>query len=167
MPSTYKSEKPAQAARDDSSGSRQSAREPREVYRSQQNLYGKNNVWNTHTEDFTPRHTKYAPKSGRIMLYGYLAEGVVDWDDIVVKQILPPSAGLVKGEKRHSQASKVTLKEMEEDDRRGQRVSRRTSPGSQDPIEDPARRGSARSSPVTSVRRSRCTCRRASRGQRR
>ena len=56
----------------------------REVYRSQQNLKGPKNVWNTQTEDFTPGHTKYTPRWGRVMLYGYLGAGVVEFDDVVV-----------------------------------------------------------------------------------
>lgn len=90
----------------------------REVYRCQMNLKGPTNTWNTHTEDFTPRHTKYAPKWGRVMLYAYLGAGQVDFDDVVVKQIVPPSNGGAAKEPRHSAASKVTVKEMEEDERR-------------------------------------------------
>lgn len=64
--------------------------EKREVYRSQQNLKGPSNNWNTQTEDFTPKHTQYEPRFGRVMLYGYLREGMLDWDDVVVKKIAPP-----------------------------------------------------------------------------
>ncbi len=49
----------------------------REVYRCQMKLSGPKNSWNTHTEDFTPRHTQYSPKWGRVMLYAYLAR--VEW----------------------------------------------------------------------------------------
>ena len=94
----------------------------REVYRSQQNLKGPLQQWNTHTQDFTPRHTKYTPRWGKVMLYAYLGAGVVDFDDIVVKQILPPSPGEQQKELRHSLASPVTIKEMEENVRRGQEV---------------------------------------------
>ena len=59
----------------------------REVYRSQQNLKGPSNTWNTQTEDFTPKHTKYPPHWGRVMLYAYLEPGTVEWDDVIVKQI--------------------------------------------------------------------------------
>lgn len=90
----------------------------REVYRSQQNLKGPLNQWNVHTEDFTPRHTKYTPRWGKVMLYAYLGAGIVDFDDVVVKQILPPSPGEQKRELRHSLASPVTVKEMEENIRR-------------------------------------------------
>ncbi|MGO8752526.1 MAG: hypothetical protein ACLQNE_41840 [Thermoguttaceae bacterium] len=91
----------------------------REVYRSQQNLKGPNNKWNTQTEDFTPKHTKYSPKWGRVDLLIYLTEGDVEFDDVVIKEIIPaPSQNVVK-EKRHSLATKVTLKEMEENERRG------------------------------------------------
>jgi hypothetical protein len=89
----------------------------REVYRSQQNLNGPKNAWNTQTEDFTPTHTKYSPKWGRVMLYAYLGSGVVDFDDVVVKQILPPPKGQKK-ELKQSLGTKVTIKEMEENERR-------------------------------------------------
>jgi hypothetical protein len=90
----------------------------REVYRCQMNLKGPKNAWNTHTEDFTPRHTKYAPKWGRVMLYAYTGAGEVVFDDVVVKQIAPPSSSGAPKEPRHSSASKVTVKEMEENERR-------------------------------------------------
>jgi hypothetical protein len=63
--------------------------ELREVYRSQQNLAGARKVWHVHTQDFTPRHAKYSPSRGRVMLYAYHPAGTVDFDDIVVKQISP------------------------------------------------------------------------------
>lgn len=97
----------------------------RECYRSQQNLKGPKNVWNTHTEDFTPRHTKYTPKWGRVMLYAYLGAGVVEFDDVVLKQILPASPGEAKKELRHSMESTVTIKEMEENERRGHQAAAR------------------------------------------
>ena len=100
-------------------------RQLREVYRSQQNLKGPLNQWNTHTQDFTPRHTKYTPRWGKVMLYAYLGAGIVDFDDIVVKQILPPSPSERQKELRHSLASPVTLKEMEENVRRGQEARER------------------------------------------
>jgi hypothetical protein len=62
-----------------------------EIYRSQQNLDGQKNTWNIHTEDFTPAHAKYSPKLGRVMLYAHLGGGTVEFDDVVVKQILPPA----------------------------------------------------------------------------
>lgn len=64
--------------------------ERREVYRSQQNLKGGANAWNTQTEDFTPVHSKYTPRWGKVMLYGYYPAGTVEWDDVIVKQIAPP-----------------------------------------------------------------------------
>ena len=90
----------------------------RECYRSQQNLKGATNKWHTHTQDFTPKHTKYTPQWGRVMLYAYLGAGVVEFDDIVIKQIVPASASDRKKERRHSQDSTVTIKEMEENERR-------------------------------------------------
>lgn len=97
----------------------------REVYRSQQNMKGEKNAWHVHTEDFTPKHTKYEPKWGRVMLYAYLGAGDVEFDDVVIKQIVPQPAEYVSGEKRHSLGTKVTLKEMEENERRGQEARER------------------------------------------
>ena len=94
----------------------------REVYRSQQNLKGAVNQWNTQTEDFTPKHTKYTPKWGRVMLYAYLHPGVMEWDDVVVKQIMPVSPGEGPGERKHSIGTKVTIKEMEENERRSREL---------------------------------------------
>jgi hypothetical protein len=119
MPSEYKGNKQGADETDTSTGTQLSGMDRREVYRSQQNLKGPNGVWNIHTQDFTPKHTKYSPKVGKIMLYGYLTEGVIDWDDVVLKEILPPPSDFDEGERRHSKASKVTLKEMEENERRG------------------------------------------------
>ncbi len=89
----------------------------REVYRSQQNLQGPGGKWNTQTEDFTPKHTKYSPKWGRVMLYAYLSPGEVEFDDVVVKQVSPPPGNAAKV-RRHSSESKITVKEMEENQRR-------------------------------------------------
>lgn len=91
----------------------------REVYRSQQNLKGPKNVWNVQTEDFTPKHTKYSPKWGRVMLYAYLGAGVVEWDDVVVKEIIPASPNASKKQLRHSLDTNVTLEEMQENEARG------------------------------------------------
>lgn len=85
----------------------------REVYRSQQNLKGPRNTWNTHVEDFTPRHTQYSPKWGRVMLYGYWPEGTVDWDDVVVKQIAPPSKYANAKARRPSLETKVRTEEFD------------------------------------------------------
>lgn len=90
----------------------------REVYRCQMKLEGPKNTWNTHSEDFTPRHTKYSPQWGRVMLYAYLGAGQVDFDDVVVKQILPPPYDGSPKELKHSSATKVTIKEMEENEQR-------------------------------------------------
>ena len=90
----------------------------REVYRSQQNLKGPNNNWNTQTEDFTPKHTKYSPNWGRVMLYAYLAAGVVEFDDVVVKQIVPASPGESAQSPPPLEETKVTMKEIEEEEQR-------------------------------------------------
>jgi hypothetical protein len=66
----------------------------REVYRSQQNLKGPVNTWNVHSEDVTPKHAKYAPQWGRIMLYAYMVPGVAEFDDVVLKQLVPASPGI-------------------------------------------------------------------------
>jgi hypothetical protein len=97
----------------------------REVYRSQQNFKGPNGTWNTHTEDFTPRHTKYTPKWGRVMLYAYLTPGEVEFDDVVVKQIVPASPGERAKTRRHSRESKITVKEMQENERRSRELKER------------------------------------------
>lgn len=94
----------------------------RECYRSQQNLKGAKNQWNLQTEDFTPKHTKYTPKWGRVMLYAYLGGGVVEFDDVVIKQIMPASPSESIKRRRHSMESTVTIKEMEENERRGSEV---------------------------------------------
>ena len=80
----------------------------RECYRSQNDLKGPNKVWNTYTQDFTPKHTKYTPTTGRVMLYAYLGAGVVEFDDVVIKQITPPSPGSAHKQRRHSLETKVT-----------------------------------------------------------
>jgi hypothetical protein len=97
----------------------------RECYRSQQNLYGPKNTWNTQVQDFTPKHTKYTPRWGKVMLYAYLGGGVVEFDDVVLKQILPASPGAGKEEPRHSMESTVTIKDMEENERRGREAAER------------------------------------------
>ncbi|MCD4728008.1 MAG: hypothetical protein K8R46_10120, partial [Pirellulales bacterium] len=91
----------------------------REVYRSQQNLKGPKDSWNTHTEDFTPKHTKYSPRWGRVMLYAYLKPGTVEFDDAIVKRIVPASPGERLKVRRPSSQSKVTVEEMEANERRG------------------------------------------------
>jgi hypothetical protein len=87
--------------------------EKREVYRSQQNLAGAGDVWNIHTDDFTPRHTQFVPHYGRVMLYGYLAEGTLDWDDVVLKQIVPPPLTGTPKDRRPSLETKVRTDELE------------------------------------------------------
>ncbi len=94
----------------------------RECYRSQNNLKGPKKVWNTYTNDFTPKHTKYTPTSGRVMLYAYLGAGVVEFDDVVIKQIVPPSPGASHKERRHSLETGVTMKEMEENERKSREL---------------------------------------------
>jgi hypothetical protein len=66
-----------------------SSNQRREVYRSQQNLSGPPGRWNLHTQDFTPKHSKFTPRWGRVMLFAYYPAGTVEWDDVVVKQLGP------------------------------------------------------------------------------
>jgi hypothetical protein len=97
----------------------------REVYRSQQNLSIPTSTWTwkTHTEDFTPKHVKYSPKTGRIMLYAYLVPGVVEFDDVVVKQIVAGSQGETANKvRRHSKETNITIGEMEENERRSKEI---------------------------------------------
>ena len=86
----------------------------REVYRSQQNLSGPVDKWNSHTEDFTPQHTRYSPKFGRVMLYAYVVAGTVEFDDVVVKQIRSAPSDYTKKKEtlKHSLGTDVTLDEM-------------------------------------------------------
>lgn len=86
------------------------ATERREVYRSQQNLAGPSRQWNVHTQDFTPQHTQYNPRWGRVMLYGYYPAGTVEWDDIVLKQISQPRPR--SGDARPSLETKVRTKDL-------------------------------------------------------
>jgi hypothetical protein len=108
----------------------------REVYRSQQNLKGDKNAWHVQTEDFTPKHTKYSPKWGRVMLYAYLGAGAVEFDDVVIKQIAPPSGSEHVKARRHSLETKVTLKEMEENERRGKQARQRLRKGEEEPSQE-------------------------------
>ncbi len=96
----------------------------RECYRSQNNLKGPKNVWNTYTTDFTPKHTKYTPTTGRVMLYAYVGAGVVEFDDVVIKQILPSSSAENRKERRHSLETGVSVKEMEENERKSRDANR-------------------------------------------
>jgi hypothetical protein len=98
----------------------------REVYRSQQNLKGPIKTWNTQTEDFTPKHVKYSPKWGRIMLYAYVTAGVVEFDDVVVKKIVPAVPVEQPKVRRHSLETKITIKEMEENERRSRETKDKT-----------------------------------------
>ena len=89
--------------------------EKREVYRSQQNLTGKSGTWNVQTEDFTPTHTQFTPRWGRVMLYAYWPAGTVQWDDVVVKQIIPAPPRKGVKDRRPSTETKVRSSELEED----------------------------------------------------
>jgi hypothetical protein len=89
--------------------------ERREVYRNQQNLQGKPGVWNVQTEDFTPTHTQFTPRWGRVMLYAYWPAGTVEWDDVIVKQIAPAPVRSGAKDRRPSTETKVRTKEMEDD----------------------------------------------------
>lgn len=95
----------------------------REVYRSQQNLTPeKDRVldggWYEHTEDFTPKHTKYTPRIGRVMLYAYIGAGTVDWDDVIVKKVIDAPSDAKTGPLRHSMESKVTIDDQDAADQK-------------------------------------------------
>jgi len=124
LPSQYRSESPSRSAvhGSGSSDSMPPDRQMREVYRSQQNLNGPKNTWNTHTEDFTPKHTQYTPRWGRVMLYAYKGGGVVEFDDVVVKQIVPGVTSEQNQPARHSLETKVTVEEMQANERRSQQA---------------------------------------------
>lgn len=93
-------------------------RQLRECYRAQFNLSGPKNTWNTHTQDFTPRHTKYTPRFAKVDLYAYLGAGVVDFDDVIIREIIPTSPGDSEKDRRHSMDSGVTLENMRENEER-------------------------------------------------
>jgi hypothetical protein len=89
--------------------------EKREVYRSQQNLQGGPGAWNLQTEDFTPQHTQFTPRWGRVMLYAYWPAGTVEWDDVAVKQIAPAPPRKGEKDRRPLTETKVRTREMQED----------------------------------------------------
>ncbi len=89
--------------------------EKREIYRSQQNLQGHPGAWNVQTEDFTPEHTQFTPRWGRVMLYAFWPAGSVAWDDVVVKQIKPAPPRQGAKVRRPSTETRVRSQEMEDD----------------------------------------------------
>ncbi|MGC1719546.1 MAG: hypothetical protein WA746_11210 [Isosphaeraceae bacterium] len=108
--------------------------EKREVYRSQQNLQGSAGAWNVQTEDFTPQHTQFTPRWGRVMLYAYWPAGSVEWDDVVVKQIAPAPPRKREKDRRPSTETKVRTREMQEDPAApAQPAPARKKPGAQGP----------------------------------
>ncbi len=123
-----KSKADGSAARSSASGRRPGSSgsqgvQYREVYRSQQNLTAKKDRaldggWYEHTEDFTPKHTKYTPKLGRVMLYAYIGAGTVDWDDVIVKKIVDAPSNAKTGPLRHSMESKVTIDDQDAADQK-------------------------------------------------
>lgn len=96
----------------------------REVFRSQQNISKPTHTWtwDTHTEDFTPKHTRYTPQWGRVMLYAYMVPGMVEFDDVVLKQIVSPTPGAAPKVRRHSTDTKITIKQIEENERRSREL---------------------------------------------
>lgn len=136
MPSDYKPSPKASGVAGPGEYNDKDASGLREVYRSQQNLKGPKKAWNAKTEDFTPRHTKYSPKWGKVMLYGYLGAGAVEFDDVVIKQIASASGRDKLKDRRHSLETKVTIKEMEENERRGKDARERLRKGEEEPSQD-------------------------------
>ena len=67
------------------------------------------------TEDFTPQHTQFTPRWGRVMLYAYWPAGSVEWDDVVVKQIAPAPPRKGEKDRRPSTETKVRTREMQEE----------------------------------------------------
>jgi hypothetical protein len=51
------------------------------------------------------------------MLYAYVTAGVVEFDDVVVKKIVPAVTSPPKV-RRHSMETNVTIEEMQENERR-------------------------------------------------
>jgi hypothetical protein len=68
------------------------------------------------------------------MLYAYHPAGTVEFDDVVLKQIIPASPSETKKERRHSMASDVTIKEMEENEQRGAEARERIRKGVDEPV---------------------------------
>jgi hypothetical protein len=114
------------------SPSQNSSSQRREVYRSQENLKGPKNTWNVHTEAFTPKSPRYSPKWGKVMLYAYLGAGAVEFDDVIVKQIAPATSQNLDKDLRHSSASKVTIREMQENERRGREAREKMRKGKEE-----------------------------------
>jgi len=56
------------------------------------------------------------------MLYAYLGAGVVEFDDVVLKQIVPAVPGESKKVPRHSLESGVTIEDMRQNEERGQQT---------------------------------------------
>jgi len=56
------------------------------------------------------------------MLYAYITAGVIEFDDVVVKEILPASPGEQAKTRRHSKESKITIREMEDNERRSKEL---------------------------------------------
>jgi hypothetical protein len=98
----------------------------REVYRSQQNLTKPTTAWTwaVHTEDFTPKHTNYTPRWCRVMLYAYYVPGDVEFDDIIIKQVVPPRPDAGDKVRRRSTDSKITIEQMKADERRSQELKK-------------------------------------------
>ncbi|MEO8498294.1 MAG: hypothetical protein ABI614_24795, partial [Planctomycetota bacterium] len=63
--------------------------------------------------DFTPQHTQFSPKWGRVMLYAYYPAGTVDWDDVIVKQIKSPPKNHDPKVQRPSLETKVLTEEVD------------------------------------------------------
>ena len=59
------------------------------------------------------------------MLYAYLALGRVEFDDVVVKQIVAASPGQQPKLRRPSAETKITIEQMEQNERRSQEAKDR------------------------------------------
>ena len=91
-------------------------------------LQGTPGVWNVQTEDFTPTHTQFTPRWGRVMLYAYWPAGSVEWDDVVVKQVVPAPPAKGAKDRRPSTETKVRSGEIEGESPRSEYPSSHPSP---------------------------------------
>jgi hypothetical protein len=58
------------------------------------------------------------------MLYAYLVPGEVEFDDVIVKQIVPPPTETNAKVRRRSTDTKITIEEMEKNERNNREIKR-------------------------------------------
>jgi hypothetical protein len=59
------------------------------------------------------------------MLYAYLVPGEVEFDDVIVKQIVPPPTDANAKVRRRSTDTKITIEEMEQNERRSKATKKK------------------------------------------